>query len=150
MRITGMIVAGSETVRISNVALVPFCGKYTVGMISLRKVWVSTKCCAPRDPRGLRRVRHWFDSARVPGPCAGIPRNVRPSYPSFVFGLLSPIENPSLVGEGLARAESDPAGANGERRGAAPGRRAATPVRTTWHNPECLPLIQAFAIASSS
>ncbi|PYY04510.1 MAG: hypothetical protein DMG69_30075 [Acidobacteria bacterium] len=52
MRITGMIVAGSETVRISNVALLPFCGKYTVGLISLRQVWVSTKCCAPRDPRG--------------------------------------------------------------------------------------------------
>jgi len=81
--------------------------------------------------RGLRRARHWFDSAGVPGPRARVPRNVPPSYPSFLFGLLSPIENASLPKQGLARAEIDPAGANGESRGAAPGRRAASPLRTT-------------------
>jgi uncharacterized coiled-coil protein SlyX len=69
--------------------------------------------------------------ARVPGPCARVPRNVSASYSSFVFGLLSPIENASLLREGLARAEIDPAGAHGESGGTATGRRAASPLRTT-------------------
>ena len=88
---------------------------------------------------GLPRARHWFDSARVPGPRARVPRNVPPSYPSFVFGLLSPLQNASLPRQGLARAANDPAGANGESRGAAPGRWAASPLRTTGRLRPCTP-----------
>jgi hypothetical protein len=58
-------------------------------------------------------------------PFARVPRNVSASYPSFVLGLRSPIENASLLREGLARAEIDPAGAHGESGGTATGRRAA-------------------------
>jgi hypothetical protein len=66
-----------------------------------------------------------FDSPLIEQP------SLASSYPSFVFGLLSPIENPSLPGQGLARAAIDPAGAHGEGRGAAPGRGAASPLRTS-------------------
>jgi hypothetical protein len=98
------------------------------------ETWASRKCCAPLAiplAAGLRRAHDWFDPARVPGPCARVPRNVPPTYPSFVFGLLSPIENASLLREGLARAEIDPAGAHGESGGTATGRRSASPLRTT-------------------
>ena len=89
---------------------------------------------------GLCRARHWFDSARVPGP-ARVPCKLASSYPSFVFGLLSPIENASLIKKGLAGTEIGPAGANGESRGAAAGRRAASPLRTTGRLRPCPPLI---------
>src|SRR5437016_1755679 len=81
----------------------------------------------------------WFDSARVPRPCDRVRRKLATSYPSFIFGLLSPIENTSLIRQGLARAEIDPAGANGESRGTAPGRRAAPPLRTTDRLRPCPP-----------
>ena len=51
--------------------------------------------------------------------------------PQFVFRLLSPIENTSLVGEGLARATLHSAAGNGASRGAAASRRSAPPLRTT-------------------
>src|SRR5436309_9787065 len=53
------------------------------------------------------------------------------SNPRFVFRLLSPIENASLVGEGLARATTHAAVGNGVSRGSAAGRWTAPPRRTT-------------------
>jgi len=63
--------------------------------------------------------------------CGGVQRNVTPSYSCFLFCLLSPSENPSLVGKGLARAALDRATRNGQSRSAAAGRRAAPSLRTT-------------------
>jgi hypothetical protein len=50
----------------------------------------------------LRRAGDWFDSAGEPGPCDRVSREVATSYPSFVFGLLSSIENASPIRQGLA------------------------------------------------
>src|SRR5215472_11345750 len=47
------------------------------------------------------------------------------------FGLLSQIPNPSLVGQGLARAAADSTGGNGASRGSTPGRCTSPPLRTT-------------------
>src|SRR4029077_8542819 len=107
------------------------------------ETWVSTKCCAPRDllAAGLHRARHWFDSARVPGPRARVRRKLSPSYPSFVFGLLSPIETASFPKQGLARTAIDPAGAHGESRGVAPGGWAEPPQRPPGSLRPCLSLI---------
>jgi len=48
-----------------------------------------------------------------------------------LFCLLSPIENASLVGEGFTRAKTNSAVGNGTSCGAAAGRWAAPPLRTT-------------------
>jgi site-specific DNA-cytosine methylase len=50
-------------------------------------------------------------------------------------------ENASLPRQGLARAAIDPAGANGDSRGAATGRWAASPLRTTGRL-KTLPLLK--------
>src|SRR6516165_4447348 len=50
--------------------------------------------------------------------------------PKFVFRLLSPIENTSIAGEGLAGATSDSAAGNGVRRGVTAGRWVASPLRS--------------------
>jgi hypothetical protein len=95
----------------------------------VRDMGIQEVLCTPRSPWQRAYVERVI--ASIPRPCDRVPRKVATSYPSFVFGLLSPIENASLVGKGLARAEIDPAGANGESGGAAPGRRTASPLRTT-------------------
>ena len=51
--------------------------------------------------------------------------------PRFVFRLLSPFENASLVGQGLARTTIHSAPGNGISRGGVPGRWTAPPLRTT-------------------
>ena len=53
---------------------------------------------------GLHRARDWFHSA-APGPCDRVPGSLAPSHPRFLLGLLSPIANASLLGEGLASRE---------------------------------------------
>ena len=80
---------------------------------------------------GLHRASDWFHSAGVPGPCDRVPGKLASSHPRFLLGLLSPIANPSLIGEGLARAARNSAAGNGIRRGLATGRRTAPPLRTT-------------------
>ena len=51
--------------------------------------------------------------------------------PSFVFRVLSSVENPSLLGEGLTGAKSDSAAGNGIRRGDTAGWWTTSPLRTT-------------------
>src|ERR1700688_951162 len=53
------------------------------------------------------------------------------SNPQFVFRLLSPIENASLVGEGLARATTGSAAGARTSRSGITSRRTAPPLRTT-------------------
>jgi hypothetical protein len=66
----------------------------------------------------------------------------RPFVVSFVLIWITiTIENASLPRQGLARAAIDPAGANGESRGAAPGRWPALPLRTTGRLKPCPSLI---------
>src|SRR5271165_5111514 len=79
----------------------------------------------------LRGASDWFHPARVPRSCDRVPRNLAPSNPGFVSRLLSPIENASLVGEGLARATTHAAAGNGVSRGRAAGRWTAPPLRPT-------------------
>jgi hypothetical protein len=67
----------------------------------------------------------WFHSTRVPRSCDRVPWSLVTSNPQFVFRLLSPIENASLVGEGLARATTGSAvGARTSRSGIATRRTA--------------------------
>jgi hypothetical protein len=88
----------------------------------VRDMGIQEVLCTPQSPwqrAYVERVigsilRESLDHARVR-------RKLSPSYPSFVFGLLSPVENASLPRQGLARVAIDPAGAHGESRGAAPG-----------------------------
>ena len=51
--------------------------------------------------------------------------------PQFVSRLLSPIENASLIGEGLARATTGAAAGTGTSRSGIASRRTAPPLRTT-------------------
>src|SRR5262249_54624441 len=74
---------------------------------------------------------HWLDSARVPGPSDRVQRSLATPCSSFVFRLLSQIPNPSLVGQGLARAAADSIVGNGASRGSTPGRWTSPPLRTT-------------------
>ncbi len=53
---------------------------------------------------GKPEAGDWFHSAGAPGPCDRVPRKLAPWHHQFVFGLLSPIANASLLGEGLAQA----------------------------------------------
>ena len=79
----------------------------------------------------LCRASDWIHSARVPRSRDRVPRRLVATNAQFVFRLLSPIENTSLIGEGLTGATSDSAAGNGVRRGGATGRWPASPLRTT-------------------
>jgi hypothetical protein len=79
----------------------------------------------------LRGAADRFHSPRMFGPCDGVESSILASNSAQLFCLLSPIENASLAGEGLARAARDSAARNGIRSGLATGRRTAPPLRTT-------------------
>ena len=72
-----------------------------------------------------------FHSSRMSGPRHRVERAVVAPLIAQLFCLLSPIENASLVGEGFARAKTNSAVGNGTSCGAAAGRWAAPPLRTT-------------------
>jgi transposase InsO family protein len=55
------------------------------------------------------------------------------------FGLLSPIQNASVLMEGLARAAIDSTAGSRASGGAGPGRRAASSLRTTGRLRPCPP-----------
>src|SRR5215469_11229048 len=79
----------------------------------------------------------WIDSARMPRSYHRVPGKLVTTNAPFVFRLLSPIQNPSFVGEGLTGATSDSAARTGTRRGGAASRWTASPLRTagrlrTW------------------
>src|ERR1700757_3956146 len=80
---------------------------------------------------GKPEASDWFHSAGAPGPCDRVPRKLAPWHHQFVFGLLSPIANASLLGEGLAQATIYSAARNGIGRGVATHRLTAPPLRTT-------------------
>jgi hypothetical protein len=67
----------------------------------------------------------------VPRSCDRVPGKLITANPSFVFRVLSSVENPSLLGEGLTGAKSDSAARNGIRRGDTAGWWTTSPLRTT-------------------
>ena len=76
--------------------------RHQIGVLQRSATWASTKRCPRRDRLWQRAYVErviGLHSARVPRSCGGVQRNVTPSYSCFLFCLLSPGENPSLVGE---------------------------------------------------
>jgi len=88
---------------------------------------------SPRSPWQRAYVERviWIHSARMPGPTDRFQRSLTTPYSSFVFRVLSQVQNPPLVGKGLARAATHPAGGNGASGGSATGRWTASSLRTT-------------------
>ena len=82
------------------------------------ETWASRKFCQHRDRLGSE-------------PCDRVRSRLVTTNAQFVFRLLSPTENTSLIGEGLTGATSDSAAGNGVRRSCASGRWTASPLRTT-------------------
>ena len=67
----------------------------------------------------------------MPRSCDRVPGKLITANPSFVFRVLSSVENTSLLGEGLTGAKSDSAAGNGIRRGDTAGWWTTSPLRTT-------------------
>jgi hypothetical protein len=67
----------------------------------------------------------------VPRSCDRVPGKLITANPSFVFRVLSSVENTSLLGEGLAGAKSDSAAGNGIHRSDTAGWWTTSLLRTT-------------------